>query len=275
MRKANVLVAYPYLAGVLPALRERADEMRLVIDSGAFTAWKARKPIALDDYCRALESMPVPPWRYFALDVIGDPAATMRNYEIMRARGFSPIPVFTRGEDPSVLDDLYATSEVVGIGGLVGTAGNRGFVNGIMRHVAGRKVHWLGFTRSDYLIRWKPYMADSSTWGVGGVYGNLPVYLGRGEVRQVYRRQYQNGLEPGVLAFLQRVGVDPNAIRSKANTTGGEHNILRWTGALAHVWRSLDVERKIRTHLFLAVGSTTDVRHVLDARRQLHERGVI
>lgn len=128
--RLNVLVAYPYATPqVVEQLRQCGPDLRFLLDSGAFTAWKAGKPIELDDYCRFLEALPVKPWRYFALDVIGDPHGTMRNYEAMLRRGFSPVPIFTRGEDPSVLEDYYKTSDVVGIGGLVGTANNRGFVH--------------------------------------------------------------------------------------------------------------------------------------------------
>ena len=60
----------------------------LLIDSGAFTAWKANESISLDDYCRFIEKLPVTPWGYFQLDVVGDPDGTIRNYDEMRRRGF-------------------------------------------------------------------------------------------------------------------------------------------------------------------------------------------
>ena len=76
----NVLMAYPYLTP--PALkfwRDNQDSIDMLVDSGAFTAWKSGNPIQLDDYCRFLDGLEMKPWRYFALDVIGDPAATEKN----------------------------------------------------------------------------------------------------------------------------------------------------------------------------------------------------
>jgi len=52
------------------------------------------------------------------------------------------VPIFTRGEDPSVLDDYYKTSDVVGIGGLVGTQGNKGFVHPNSRMLAAICATW-------------------------------------------------------------------------------------------------------------------------------------
>jgi len=168
-------------------LQENRDNVRFLLDSGAFTAWKAGKPIALDDYCRFIESLPFESWRYFMLDVIGDPAATMRNYETMLKRGFNPIPIFTRGEDPSVLDDYYKTSDLVAIGGLVGTPGNKGFVKGIMEKVGGRRVHWLGFFDCNFVKHYRPYSCDSSTWKVGATFKNFNVVDGS-KIRQVNQR---------------------------------------------------------------------------------------
>ena len=65
--RLNTLIAYPYLKpDAVEMLRARADQVRFVLDSGAFTAWKSGNPIALDDYCRFIEGLPIKPWRYFA-----------------------------------------------------------------------------------------------------------------------------------------------------------------------------------------------------------------
>jgi len=139
----NLLVAFPYMKPEVVEQIRKLRHARILVDSGAFTAWKAGKSVDLDEYCRFIEALGDLPWRYFMLDVVGDPAATMKNYEIMLNRGFNPIPIFTRGEDPSVLEDYYKTSDVVGVGGLVGTRGNRGFVKGIMeKEVSERCIGW-------------------------------------------------------------------------------------------------------------------------------------
>jgi hypothetical protein len=250
-------MAYPYVKpDVLRFFRERRDEMRLLIDSGAFTAWKAGKTIALDDYCRFIESLPVTPWRYFTLDVVGDPKGTLSNYETMRKRGFKPVPIFTRGEDPSLLDEYYKTSDVVGIGGLVGTCSNKGFVKGIMRKVNGRKVHWLGFTNLAYLKVFKPYMADSSTWEMGARYASCSLYLGRGlPLIQIMKPKLKAQLRnPQILAAIESYGFNPNDLLKPENWKGGR-SITRRMGARSMRRLSDDVATHIGTHLFLAAAT--------------------
>jgi hypothetical protein len=251
--KLNVLVAYPYVKGaILGKLREFGGAVRFLLDSGAFTAWKAGKPIQLDDYCRFLESLPVQPWRYFTLDVIGDPQASMHNYETMLKRGFKPVPIFTRGEDPSVLEDYYKTSDVVGIGGLVGTPNNKAFVNGIMRRVGDRRVHWLGFTSIDFVKHYRPYMCDSSTWEAGARFAAVKLYMGGSRSVTVKKSDFQGRPNPQVAARLQHFGIDPYKMGRDAAWAGGV-SMNRTLCAASGVALSLDVERNLGTKMFLAL----------------------
>ena len=109
----NILIAYPYFQktpdAYIKSLNRVNGKFRFLLDSGAFTAWKAGNEIHIDDYCNFVENLKIKPWRYFTLDKIGDPIGTQKNYEIMLKRGFNPIPIFTRGESLSVLEDFYKT----------------------------------------------------------------------------------------------------------------------------------------------------------------------
>lgn len=253
----NLLMAYPYVKpDVLRFFRERKDELRILIDSGAFTAWKAGTTISVDDYCKFIEALPVKPWRYFTLDVVGDPKGTVQNYEIMLKRGFKPVPIFTRGEDPSHLDEYYKTSDVVGIGGLVGTDKNKGFVKGIMKKVNGRKVHWLGFTNLAFLKVFKPYMADSSTWEMGARFASCSLYLGRGlPIVQITKPSLQKQLRnPQIIQAIESYGFNPNDLLKKENWNGGR-SITRRLGAKSMRKLSDDVGKNIGTNLFLAAAT--------------------
>lgn len=189
-------------------LKENENNFRFLLDSGAFTAWKLKKQIDLDEYCKFIENLPFKPWRYFTLDVIGDPHGTMKNYETMLKRGFNPIPIFTRGEDPSVLEDYYKTSDVVGIGGLVGTEGNKGFVKGIMNVVKDRKCHWLGFTNQSFIAYFKPYSCDSSTtWGATR-FASVALYLGQGNWVNVRKDTFKKRPSEEILTHITRAGID-------------------------------------------------------------------
>lgn len=261
MRKINLLVAYPYLKKeVIELIRQNQERIRLVVDSGAFTAWKAGKPIAIDDYCRFIEGLPIKPWRYFALDVVGDPLGTLKNYEIMRSRGFEPIPIFTRGEDPSVLEDYYKTSDVVGIGGLVGTQGNKGFVKGIMSRVNGRKVHLLGFTNLAFLKVFKPYMADSSSWGMGARFAMCPLYLGGGQPLVTIKKAnvHEQLKDSKIREAILKLKLDPDDFL-RQEKWNGSYSITRVAGARSMLRLSEDVGKKLGTNLFLAATTRYEV----------------
>jgi hypothetical protein len=270
--RLNILVAYPYMnAQLIEALARIGPEMRFVLDSGAFTAWKAGKPIQLDDYCRFLHGLPIKPWRYFTLDVIGDPEGTLHNYETMLKRGFKPVPIFTRGEDPSVLDDYYKTSDVVGIGGLVGTPNNRGFVRGIMRHVGKRDVHWLGFTDLDFIKVFKPYMCDSSSWESGARYGGLKLYMGRGKFVTLKKTQFQDKPSQAVLDRIKQLGVDPYRLSNLGEWHGGP-SASRTLCARSGVALSVDVERMTGTRQFLALTTAQALGLVSQGFQDLYQK---
>lgn len=248
--RANILIAFPYWNGdVAKMTLDHKDVVRILVDSGAFTAWKAGKPIALDDYCRFLEGLPVPPWRYFTLDVVGDPAGSMRNYETMLKRGFKPVPIFTRGEDAAALEEYYKTSDVVGIGGLVGTQDNRGFVNGIMRHIGKRRVHWLGFTNIDYLKHYKPYMCDSSSWESGGRYASIRLYMGSGRYVAIKKADFLGKPPQDVLDRIVYLGFDPYALRKDEAWRGG-YSVNRRLSAASALALSLDVQKNLGVLMF-------------------------
>lgn len=252
----NLLVAYPYMTkAVTELVAANREKVRFLLDSGAFTAWKAGKKIAVDDYCRFIEGMPFPPWRYFALDVVGDPKGTLRNYELMLKRGFKPVPIFTRGEDLSVLEDYYRTSDVVGVGGLVGTPGNRGFVNGIMKHVGKRRVHWLGFTDVEFLKHYRPYMCDSSTWDNVPRYCVLTLYLGRGRVRQFKKETFAKKVPAALHDAIESYGVDPRALAKEAAWQPGQRCLARALSARSAVRLSDQISSNLGTLMFNAAGS--------------------
>jgi hypothetical protein len=51
------------------------------------------------------------------------------------------------------------------------------------------KVHGLGFTKTSLLERYKFYSVDSTTWNVGGKFGNLVVFDKKGFPTQRYKKE--------------------------------------------------------------------------------------
>lgn len=253
--KLNILVAYPYMKpNVIDLLKERQNDIRFLLDSGAFTAWKAGTTIDVNEYCDFIESLPFKPWRYFALDVVGDHEATMKNFVHMIDRGLKPIPIFTRGQDISVLDEYYKHSDVVGLGGLVGTKGNKGFVKGIMEHVGDRKVHWLGFNNKDFLSYYKPYMCDSSSWLSAVKFASCNLYDVNGRWTRVGKQDFAKKPTERVWRIISKYGMDMTRLADKGqwkNSGSGEYAIEELT---CKSWSryQIDVGRKLDINFFLA-----------------------
>lgn len=273
--KLNLLVAYPYMnKQILGLLKEHAKDIRFVLDSGAFTAWKAGKSIDLDTYCAFLDELPIKPWRYFALDVVGDPKATKQNYEAMLKRGYKPVPIFTRGEEIDELDWYYNTSDVVGIGGLVGTEGNRGFVKGIMERVGKRRVHWLGFTELTYMKLFRPYMADSSSWEMGARFGAVNVYLGGGRQCKFTRKTVKKDLQDARLrGRLIQWGMNPFAFLDDSHWEGGRSG-SRVLGSMSIVAIQKDYLERFGTHVFAAATTDYAIRLLLEAREKIYAKEI-
>jgi len=273
-KNINILVAYPYYTKQLQEYLIGKNDINMLLDSGAFTAWKAGKVIEVDDYCNFIESLPTKPWRYFALDVVGNPEKTMQNYKIMLDRGFKPIPIFTRGEDISVLEDYYKTSDIVGVGGLVGTKKNKAFVNALMRRIKGRKVHWLGFTNIKYIKYYKPYMCDSSSWLTGSRYASFNLYCGNGKFEKINKKQfinktdYMNGAGLNIKNVITKYGFNYFDLQKTEGWIGG-NSTIRNLCASSYIKLSNDIELNLKTKFFLAASNKSDVKKLYDNFKNL------
>jgi hypothetical protein len=261
---------------MLSILYENRDKIRFVLDSGAFTAWKAGKPISLDDYCRFIEKLPFEPWRYFTLDIIGDPIGTLKNYDIMRQRGFKPVPIFTRGDDLSIIDEYYKTSDVVGIGGLVGTNNNTGYVKGIMPYIGERKVHWLGFTRLDFIAHYQPYMCDSSSVASSSRYGEISVWSGK----KWYRLSKKTKIDSQLSYLLKNdYNIDVMRLFSKRSWVNSGENINNdmhtYINFLSYVRYQYNVINQYGSQYFLALNTSWAATFSLKALEYWQSRGLI
>jgi hypothetical protein len=155
---------------------------KVIIDSGAFTAFTAGKPINPKDYVTwALDFQSR--WKpklkelYFMnLDVIGDQEASWKNQSLIESLGLEVLPIITYGADSKHLIKAITHYPYIALGGLVPYARQKNKLKkwldycfsilvdyknktGIMP-----KVHLLGITTEDMLNRYPCYSSDSSTW---------------------------------------------------------------------------------------------------------------
>ena len=257
---------------VIEILKENQSRIRFVLDSGAFTAWKAGKEITVDEYCSFIESLPFKPWRYFTLDKIGDPDGSFKNYNLMLERGFKPVPIFTRGEDVSMIDEYYKTSDVLGIGGLVQTKGNKGFVKGIMSKIGDRKVHWLGFNAKYFLAYYKPYMCDSSSWSSSFRFASAKVYDKNGKWMAFTKKDFSKKPSDKLLRLIESHGVDPKRLAINSQWSNGNKSEEYAIETLTHrTWVKFqkDLKDKLDVNFFLACLTECQVKLMVRADKYI------
>lgn len=249
----NILISYPYITkDVIRWVSQHQKDIRLLIDSGAFTNWKAGKESSVDEYMNFIESLPVKPWRYFVLDKIGDSQGTKQNYETMLNRGFKPVPVFTRGSDLNDLDYYYETSDIVGIGGLVGTKNSKGYLKHVVQNNKNRPLHWLGLTNSAMIGYFRPYSCDASSWESGGRYGSIAVYMGKGVFKSYTKKQaFETAPSSEMWKAIRSYGFNPRDLQIEENWRGG-WSTSRTLGCQSWIRYAMDVEKHFNTKVFLA-----------------------
>ncbi len=162
----------PVAAAPLPAID-------LILDSGAFSAWKLGKAVDLIAYCDYLEANKDWIGTYINLDTINpdDPQASARqsfeSYLYMRKRGLDPMVVFHAKEDFSWLQEMIDSgASYIGLAAL--SLGSHTLRSAWYEHAwqylanaAGEpitKVHALGEGRMEPLASFPWYSADSTSW---------------------------------------------------------------------------------------------------------------
>jgi hypothetical protein len=156
--------------------------MKLVIDSGAFSAWRLNRIVDLDAYCTFLEQNRDWIEEYIALDVIvphdTEAAAeqSFANLVKMRERGLKPWGVLHAGEDISWLHRMLDIGcDYVCLAG--SSLASRDHVTRWYEYCWSHlvtadglpiaKVHALGEARLPILLRYPWASADSSSWLYG------------------------------------------------------------------------------------------------------------
>lgn len=186
--------------------------MRLMIDSGAFTAYKFGTVVKLESYAQWLEDfIPVLGMvdSYSNLDVIRNPRVTARNQRVMEALGLRPFPVWHAGSPYSVLEQLVEQYPYVAIGGTASshtsTLTHLKLMERCFKTANGRSVfHLFGQARWGVLKEFPFYSADSTTWKQHVRFGAGALYSPADKDTVRLRRQ---SLSPRAYSLLRSIGV--------------------------------------------------------------------
>jgi hypothetical protein len=184
----DILESYHYVKKQRYVDEMRANNAKIFLDSGAFSAYFLGVPINIDDYCNYVKQNSdilrnEDGWlMYSVLDGIGNPLLTFQNQQYMERKGLKPLPCFHFGEDPKYLEWYIKYYPYITIGGLVGKSRieiikwmdeiwNKYLVDGSGNPKL--KVHAFGVTAVAIIERYPWYSVDSSAWVQGTSFGYL------------------------------------------------------------------------------------------------------
>ena len=170
------------LDALVEALKVDGTPPDIFADSGAFSAWTQNVTVTVDEYADWLHK-----WRhhltvYANLDAIDDPVATEANQRALESNGLLPLPVWHIRSDRKHFEALCEEYRYIAVGGMVGTQWKRLMpkLTWAVRHArsTGTVLHALGLTSRGPLGTLPFYSVDSSSWGGGYRYGQVPVWDG-------------------------------------------------------------------------------------------------
>ena len=166
-----LLVSYVYLEPFLKN-QHRYLYRDWVLDSGAFSAHNSGRTISLDKYIdtarRLLDADPTLS-EVFALDVIGDGKASLKNCEAMWKAGIAAIPCFHRGTPEAELKHIAKDYPKIALGGvaLLKGAAKMKFAQQAFARVWPCRIHGFGFGSESQVMALPWHSVDATNWELG------------------------------------------------------------------------------------------------------------
>lgn len=169
-----LLISYAFADG-WDKVRERTRCREWILDSGAFTAAATGTAVDLTafiEYAVEMRRVDKRLTAVFALDVIGDPVATLRNTERMWEAGVEAIPCFHLGSDWKHLTELTRYPRIA-IGGAArrAPAVKAHFAAEVFRRVWPKRIHGFGYGSERLVLRFPWHSVDCSSWSSGVRFG--------------------------------------------------------------------------------------------------------
>ena len=195
-RPQRLLLSYFYYRskGIAQLIKKIGYLPIIRLDSGAFSAFNTGRNISPIDYMNFIDENEAYIDDYIALDVIGDPELTRRYYEIMRYKGYSPIPVFHYGDDEKYLryylDKGHTTVALGGTAMMRSKPTVAAWCSDITGKYPGIEFHLLGSSSRQITDKAALASCDSSTWIVGAFNGNPKHITGTSREKKKLRAEY-------------------------------------------------------------------------------------
>ena len=266
------------------------DSYRLIVDSGAFTAWNLNKEISMKGYCDFLGSIKdLAPFKAVQLDVFGDHKQSWANYLHMVDEGLDVMPVFTRGESMERAEEMYSYTDYIMFGGVTIGRGNGQYVKWFLERNKGRKAHWLGFVNLPFIKHYKPESVDASSWMSACRFGRVDLYAGGGQMKKYGPMDFIKPLTKEMKELCLINHITPSELSMlrykeswKANwkhdgnldtQKKDKRSTAQFIGTLANIIRAKEIEKKLGTKVYLACSLSLQIEFINQANKFLNDRG--
>lgn len=182
----SVLVSYVYLK-IYHNIRDKIRIRDWVLDSGAFSAFNSGKEIDVYEFidkCHELKESERLLSEVFALDVIGDWEASLKNCEIMWNNDVQAIPCFHYGEPDHALEEMSNRYPKIALGGTAHLRGKKKdeWQRQCFARVWPKKIHGFGVGGEKEILALPWHSVDATSWvlqpmgyGLWKEYRRLPV----------------------------------------------------------------------------------------------------
>jgi hypothetical protein len=213
LKPPRLLLSYFYFRN--KPLKEYVERLgyqpEILLDSGAYSAWTKGKGIALTDYLKFLDENASLVSAYFSLDVIQDSHLSYRYWQIMKEKGYNPIPVYHYGEDEKHLQRYTNQTDYIGLGGTV-PIGSKSEVADWARMITWQypeiKFHLLGSSSDKIINTCDLESIDSSTWFMQAVMGKPKQIKGTTREAKIKRAKHNLKRELEIYADPSLSAVD-------------------------------------------------------------------
>ena len=176
-----LLVSFVYLKPFLEA-KDLYAYRDWALDSGAFSAHNSGMTIDLQEYietCKELLATDKTLTEVFALDVIGDPKASIKNCEAIWKAGVPAIPCYHHREPEDFLKHIAKNYPKIALGGAVGLKPSvkMEWARACFARVWPKRIHGFGFGSEDAIMSFPWHSTDATNWELGPCgFGNWKSY---------------------------------------------------------------------------------------------------
>lgn len=180
----NVLASFHFYSKV--DMAEMASwGLRIIADSGAFSAASAGVYIDLEAYVEWVQKWGLHLHWIASLDVIGDASKSWANWRSLKTAGVESVPTIHYPADPTELDRyVEAGADFIGLGGMVPFRSEPDrllrWAAQVMRHAAHAhphvRFHGWGITHPGLLLNLPWWSVDSSGYASAYRYGRLRLF---------------------------------------------------------------------------------------------------